>query len=129
MAKRKEQISNKYTKNRKSVQYRNSIISINEQIKDAKQLLARKEYVEGNAKAIEREDLEDGVRKLQELKAEIKDSAKDAEVQNVRESIDALLKAFKPDLIKKIATSYKASTIQNSRAGIEALKKSLNSTD
>jgi len=123
----KKQISTKY--NPKSAQFRNSITYINEQIKDTKQLLARKEYAEGGGKNIERVGLEDGVRKLQDLKNEIKGSAKEAEVQAARDSIEALLKTFKPEIIKKIAASYKNKNLQNSKAGIEALKKSLNSLD
>jgi hypothetical protein len=130
MARKKElTTSSKYVKSRTSAQFRNSITYINEQIKDTKQLLARKEYAEGGGKNIERVDLENGVRKLQDLKNEIKGSAKEAEVQAARDSIEALFKTFKPEIIKKIAASYKNNNLQNSKAGIEALKKSLDSLD
>lgn len=119
MARKKElTTSSKYVKSRTSAQFRNSITYINEQIRDTKQLFARKEYTD--VKNIERVDLEDGVRKLQDLKNETKGSAKEAEVQAARDSIEALLKAFKPETIKKIAASYKGNNLQNSKAGIEA---------
>ena len=121
MARKKElTTSSKYVKSRTSAQFRNSITYINEQIRDTKQLFARKEYTESGVKNIERVDLEDGVRKLQDLKNETKGSAKEAEVQAARDSIEALLKAFKPETIKKIAASYKGNNLQNSKAGIEA---------
>ena len=54
MARKKElTTSSKYVKSRTSAQFRNSITYINEQIRDTKQLFARKEYTESGVKNIE----------------------------------------------------------------------------
>jgi len=126
----KKQISTKY--NPKSVQFRTSIAYINERIKAAKQMLSRKEYIEqvgAVGRNLERNTLEEDIKKLLGIKETIKASAKEAEVQMLRDSIDFATKAFKPELIKKIAASYKVSSLENDKDIINALKKSLNSID
>lgn len=126
----KKQISNKY--NPKSVQFRTSISYINNRIKAAKQLLSRKEYTEqvgGVGKNLERSALEEDIKKLLAIKETIKASAKEAEVQTLRDSIDFTMKAFKPELIKKIAATYKVNSLEADKDIISALKKSLNSLD
>lgn len=126
----KKQISNKY--NPKSVQFRTSMSYINNRIKAAKQLLSRKEYTEqvgGVGKNLERSTLEEDIKKLLAIKETIKASAKEAEVQTLRDSIDFTMKAFKPELIKKIAATYKVNSLEADKDIISALKKSLNSLD
>jgi len=97
----------KVTRKTNSIEYRGSIRVINEQLKAGEQLLNRKLFQDTGTAGLnlsvenERKEITECMIKLKELKAEVIISARAAELKNMKNSFDLVLKSFKADSIKK----------------------------
>lgn len=114
--------------NRKSnsIEYQGSIRLINKQLKYGEQVLNRKQFQDTGdlnlGAEAERTQITESMNKLRELKEELIISSKTAELKNVKNSFDLVLKSFKSDSIKKIAESYADKKIEDTLKNLKELK-------
>jgi len=121
----------KVTRKTNSIEYRGSIRIINEQLKAGEQLLNRKLFQDTGTAGLnlsvenERKEITECMIKLKELKAEVIISARAAELKNMKNSFDLVLKSFKADSIKKIAESYADKKTEDTLKSLKELKNIL----
>ena len=73
----------------------------------------------------ERKEITESMNKLKDLKAEVIMSARAAELKNMKNSFDLVLKSFKADSIKKIAESYADKKPEDTLKSLKELKNIL----
>ena len=117
----------KSTKKNNSIEYQGSIRLLNKQLKYGEQVLNRKLFQDNQgdlnlSAENERTQITESINKLKELKEELIISSRNAELKNVKNSFDLVLKAFKSDSIKKIAESYADKKVEETLRNLKELK-------
>ena len=97
----------KATRKNNSIEYQSSIRLINKQLKYGEQVLNRKLFQDNQgdlnlSTENQRSQITESINKLKELKEELIVSSRTAELKNVKNSFDLVLKSFTSDSIKKI---------------------------
>ena len=117
----------KSTKKNNSIEYQGSIRLINKQLKYGEQVLNRKLFQDNQgdlnlSAENERTQITESINKLKELKEELIISSRTAELKNVKNSFDLVLKSFTSDSIKKIAESYADKKVEDTLKNLKELK-------
>jgi len=117
----------KSTKKNNSIEYQGSIRLINKQLKYGEQVLNRKLFQDNQgdlnlSTENQRSQITESINKLKELKEELIVSSRTAELKNVKNSFDLVLKSFTSDSIKKIAESYADKKVEDTLKNLKELK-------
>jgi hypothetical protein len=117
----------KATRKNNSIEYQGSIRLINKQLKYGEQVLNRKLFQDNQgdlnlSTENQRSQITESINKLKELKEELIVSSRTAELKNVKNSFDLVLKSFTSDSIKKIAESYADKKVEDTLKNLKELK-------
>ena len=117
----------KATRKNNSIEYQGSIRLINKQLKYGEQVLNRKLFQDNQgdlnlSTENQRSQITESINKLKELKEELIVSSRTAELKNVKNSFDLVLKSFTSDSIKKIAKSYADKKVEDTLKNLKELK-------